>query len=79
MENRLKANSSQNYMVGNSLTIADVLMCNLVWTKLLNESQPAEKLAPVERVLKKHPVLWDYAVKRKEDFPRLRIRPPMMF
>lgn len=79
LETRLKENSSQEFLVGDALTPADVVYNNFVWTMALNPmhaEEHKEKHEQFRGLLKNYPTAEAYFNKRKGDFPRLETRDP---
>lgn len=66
MEKRLKANTSQNHMVGDKMTIADIAMFAVAYARFLNTHNPnaGTELAIVE----KYPVFLAYCKHLGEEF-----------
>lgn len=77
LENRLKENSSQEYLVNDKLTPADVVFNNFIWSMALNPANPnKEKVEEFKALLAQFPTAEAYFNKRKADFPRLETRDP---
>ncbi len=68
LEKRLKENSSQDYLVGDKLTAADVVWVDFIWSHALNPSNPEDTNKVTEEKLKEAPLFWAYVNKRKADF-----------
>ena len=58
MENRLKANTTQNYMVGDKLTILDFAIAALAYSSFLNETNPIKEQQMT--IVEKFPTFLDY-------------------
>lgn len=76
IEKRLKENSSQDYLVGDKLTVADVVWVDFFFSHALNPTLNEEQVAKRMEFLGKFPLLVEYANKRKADFPRFETRKP---
>lgn len=79
LENRLKENSSQEYLVGDGLTPADVVYVSFVYSAALNPKHAEahkEKQDKFRALLATFPTAEAYFNKRKGDFPRLETREP---
>ena len=74
MEDTLKENVSQDYLVGDKLTAADVVYVDFVYSQVLNSNYGGRD-AENKEILKKFPLFNAYIEKRKADFPRLENRP----
>ena len=74
VEKRLKENSSQEYLVGDKLSTADCLLCNLRFSLFSNRDEPLQKL--IEDAFSKFEALNKYFEARKASFQkRLDTRP----
>lgn len=76
IEKRLKENSSQDHLVGDKLTLADVLYVDFIWSQAFNPTQSEEVMGRHKALFEKFPILRAYAEKRKADFPRFENREP---
>lgn len=73
-EKKLKENVSQEYLVGDKLTAADIVFIDFVYSQMLNPKHE-DRVAYNTEILKKFPLFSAYIEKRKADFPRLKTRP----
>lgn len=75
LEKRLQDNSSQDFFVGDTLTIADVFWTNY-YHSYLNFDKNEELMKLIEE---KFPTLNAYFLKGPERFPHLKTRPPSKY
>ncbi len=68
LEKRLKENCSQEFLVGDKLTAADLVWVNFVWSVVLNPTKSEEERKEIEAKFEKVPLFWAYVNKRKGDF-----------
>ncbi|TNV75836.1 hypothetical protein FGO68_gene2480 [Halteria grandinella] len=65
IEKRLIANSSQKYIVGNSQTIGDFILCTFGFSMVFNEANPGK--APLQEAIAKFPVFSAYLEAQREE------------
>ena len=65
LENRIKKNVTQDFIVGKKYTIADFFLQGLYQNIMQN---PEWKKLFADRIMTKYPTLFNYAVKRERDF-----------
>ena len=80
LENRLKENESQEFFVGKSLSLADILMMHIYYSFLLRADGLESTIAKLKETLDKHPFFVEYVTKMKENhfkeyFENVRITP----
>lgn len=82
IENRLKANETQDFLVGSSLTIPDILYLAVYHSNWLDPVAKEERNAIYKEVIDKHPLFVEYIGKiRKifdEYFEKVRIDPEIL-
>ena len=66
IEKRISANSSQKFIVGDKITIADFALAGLGFALILNEANA--NFAEIYEIVKTHEVLKAYATGLKEEF-----------
>ena len=71
LEKHLTEKENKAYLVGESLTLADVLMTEFVYNQLLNPNADPLRVKLGEQTIEKAPLFKEYAENRKKDFPRL--------
>ena len=74
METTLKENVSQDFLVGDKLTAADVVYVEFIYSQALNPNHEGRD-AKNKEIISKFPLFSAYVEKRKADFPRLENRP----
>ena len=82
IENRLKANETQDFLVGKSLTIPDILYMCVYYSNWQDPVQSEERNAIYKEVLDKHPLFVSYVENiRKifaEYFEKVRLEPEII-
>lgn len=82
VENRLKANETQDFLVGSKLSIPDIMYMNAYYSNWQDPVAKPERNALFKEVLDKHPLFVSYIEKvRKifdEYFEKVRIDPEII-
>jgi hypothetical protein len=65
IEKRLKANSSQKHIVGDSQTIGDFVLASFGHSMVFNEANPGK--APLQAIVAQYPALGAYFEAQKEE------------
>ena len=83
-EGRLKANETQDFLVGKSITITDIMAMNIYFSFFTRLDGNAEHIAKVKEVLEKHPLYLEYVNKIKDNhfkeyFENVRFEPEVWF
>ncbi len=68
VENRLKANESQDFLVGSKITTADILYLNAYFSNWQDPNAQPERNAAFKEILDKHPLFVEYIGKVRKVF-----------